>query len=82
MLKDLEANTANTRLAYTSREEIEIKETLTRFKSVRITANKKDLKIYIILEIYERSSSSRLNITYLKVKENIIETLNYGVNGI
>ena len=72
----------NVKLILTSRELIDIKECLSEFKHIRISANVEDLELYVAAEIETRISNRRLFIKKAAVKEKIIDTLSHGADGM
>lgn len=82
VLKIINIKVSNARVIYTSREETDIKEAFNDFKSVRITANLSNLKLYVTSEIEKRTSSGRLRIKYSEVKEKIINKLTREADGM
>lgn len=82
MLGSLHANAANVTLIYTSREEVDIAQALTGFKHLRIAANVSDLELYVASEIELRIRSGRLRVKHTEVKDEIIDKLSHGADGM
>ena len=82
ILKTIRTKASNARVIYTSREETDIKEAFSDFKSLCIAANMSDLKLYVVSQIETRTSSGRLKIKHSEVKEKIINKLTHEADGM
>ncbi|MCJ1251149.1 Ankyrin-2 [Trapelia coarctata] len=82
ILGSLRASAANVTLIYTSREEVDIAQALSDFKHVRIAANVSDLELYAASEIELRIRSGRLRIKHTEIKDEIIDKLSHGADGM
>ena len=65
-----------------SRDEIEIRETLTDYTPLSIAADKGDLQLYVAAEIGTRMKSRRLYINNKSIREHIMDRLVNGANGM
>ena len=65
-----------------SRDEIEIRETLSDYTPLSIAADKADLQLYVAAELGNRMRSRRLHINNKSMREHIIDRLVNGANGM
>lgn len=65
-----------------SRDEIEIRETLTDYTPLSIAADKVDLQLYVAAELGIRMKSRRLHINNKSIREHIMDRLVNGANGM
>ena len=67
---------------FLSRDEIEIRETLTDYNPLSIAADKGDLQLYVASEIGARMKNRRLHINNKSIGEHIMDRLVNGANGM
>ena len=67
---------------FLSRDEIEIRETLTDYNQLSIAADKGDLQLYVAAELGARLKSRRLHINNKSAREHILDRLVNGANGM
>ena len=67
---------------FLSRDEIEIRETLTDYNRLSIAADKGDLQLYVAAELATRMKSRRLHINNKSIMEHIMDRLVNGANGM
>ena len=67
---------------FLSRDEIEIRETLTGYTRLPIAAEKSDLQLYVATELAARMELRGLHINHRSIKEHIMDRLVNGANGM
>ena len=67
---------------FLSRDEIEIRETLTDYNPLAIAADKGDLQLYVAAELATRMKNRRLHINNKSIREHIMDRLVNRANGM
>lgn len=73
---------SNIQTLFLSRDEIEIRESLTDYTLLSITADKADLQLYVAAELAIRTESKRIRINNPSIREHIMDRLVNGANGM
>ena len=81
-LSNLAARCAAVRLLVVSRDEVAIRNQLRDFEHLSIAARNEDLKLYVSAEIQERSHKGSLKIKNAALKDEILEELVNGADGM
>lgn len=65
-----------------SRNEVDIRNVLTDYASISITARSSDLRLYVHSEIQTRKNSKKLDIRDPKLEDHIVKVLTEGADGM
>ena len=76
------SETPTVQTLFLSRDEIDIRETLTDYTPLSIAADKGDLQLYVAAELGTRMKNRRLHINNKSIREHIMDQLVNGANGM
>lgn len=76
------SETSNVQTLFFSRDEIEIRETLTDYTPISIAADKGDLQLYVAAELAIRTERRKIHIKNPSIREHIMDRLVNGANGM
>jgi hypothetical protein len=72
----------NIKTLFASRDEVDIRSSLSEYASISIAARSGDLRLYVAAEIETRTTRNQLRIQDPKLKEHIMKTLITGAEGM